>query len=166
MKIHRALMILAAAAALSGCATPRGTSVKGLEIPIEKAAIRLSADVREGGYKLVSTDELKKWIDEGRAVTIVDTLPAADRARIGHIANSVNAPMPMTEKELTPAATDALLAVAGTDKERAFVAYCGFVACRRSHHAAKALADAGFKNVFRYPGGTVAWTEAGHPLVK
>lgn len=73
--------------------------------------------------------------------------------------------MPKTEAELAAADKDNLLKVAGSDKEKTIVVYCGFVACR-STIAATILADNGFKNVYKYPGGIVAWEEAGYPVSK
>ncbi len=143
-----------------------GTSPKGKEVPIEKAAVKLFADVKDGGYKLVEIDELKKWIDEGKTLTIISTLPAEDDQSMGKIPSAVNGAMPKTEKELTQADKDALLKAAGTDKGKTVVLYCGFVACRRSHIGAKILVDNGFQNVYRYPGGIVGWLEKGYPITK
>jgi thiosulfate/3-mercaptopyruvate sulfurtransferase len=152
---------------LSGNASAAlGTSPMGKEIPIEKAAIKLVADIKDGGYKIVSTDELKKWIDEGKALTIISTLPAEEDKALGLISSAVNGVMPKTEKELTPADKNALLKAAGTDKDKTVVIYCGFVACRRSHIGAKILVDNGFRNVYRYTGGIVGWQEMGYPVTK
>jgi rhodanese-related sulfurtransferase len=165
--VRIALLSAVAAFAATGCASLRqGTSAKGLELPIEKAAIRFAADVREGGYKVVPADELKKWLDAKRKLVVVDTLPADERAALGHIEGSVNAPMPKSEKELTPADKERLLAAAGPDKDAAIVLYCGFVACRRSHHGARILLENGYSDVNRYPAGIVGWMEAGYPLAK
>jgi rhodanese-related sulfurtransferase len=168
MKFARTLLLISVAAfAAGGCATTRpGTSVKGLELPIEKATIAFASDMREGGYKAVPTDELKKWSESKKRMVVIDTLPAADRARLGFIPGSVNAPMPKSEKELTPEAKAGLLAAAGADKDVPVVLYCGFVACRRSHTGAKLLVENGYKDVYRYPGGIVGWIEAGGPLEK
>jgi len=151
--------------ALVGCNSP-GTSPKGLEVPIEKAAFKFAADVKEGGYKIVGTEELKKWLDENKKTTIISSLPAADDKAFGTIPSSVNAAMPKTEKELTQADKDNLLKAAGSDKEQIIVIYCGFLACRRSHIGAKILVDNGFQNVYRYPGGITAWKEMGYPITK
>lgn len=143
-----------------------GTSPKGKEIPIEKAAIKLVADVKDGGYKIVSSEDLKKMIDGGKALTIISTLPAEEDKDLGTIPAAINGAMPKTEKELTPADKDALLKAAGTDKNKTVVLYCGFVACRRSHIGSKILVDNGFKNVYRYTGGIVGWLEMGYPVTK
>lgn len=167
MKIIHVLAVVAfMSLTLVGCATVPGTSSKGLEIPIEKAAVKFAADVKDGGYKIVNTDDLKKWIDEGKKMTIISALTLTDDQTIGKLPGAVNGVMAKTEKEVTQAEKDNLLKVAGTDKDTTIVVYCGFVACRRSHLGAKLLVENGFKNVYRYPGGTTAWGEMGYPLVK
>lgn len=142
------------------------TSPKGLEIPVEKATVKFVADVKDGGYQVVDTEELKKWVDEGKSMTIISTLPASDDKALGIIPGAVNGTMPKTEKELTAAEKDNLLKVAGADKAKTIVIYCGFIACRRSHIGAKILVENGFQNVYRYGGGVIAWKEAGYPLKK
>lgn len=154
------------ALALSGCASTHGTSPKGLELPIEKASFKLAADVKDGGYKLVGTEELKKWLDQGKKVTIVSSLPLMEDRELGTLPGAVNGAIPKTEKELAQADRDNLLKVVGSDREKAVVVYCGFVACRRSHIGAKILVENGFQNVYRYPGGITAWQEMGYPLTK
>jgi rhodanese-related sulfurtransferase len=149
---------------LAGCAVTHGTSPKGLEVPIEKASVKFSSDVKDGGYKIVATDELKRWLDEGKKMTLVSALPAAEDKSFGTLPAAVNGAMPKSEKELTPADKDKLLLTAGSDKEKAIVIYCGFVACRRSHIGAKILVENGFRNVYRYPGGITAWQEMGYPV--
>lgn len=151
---------------MSGCASTHGTSPKGLEVPIEKAAVKFFSDIKDGGYRVISTDELKKWLDEGKKLKIISTLPAAEDKEFGVLPSAVNGAMPKTEKELTPADKDNLLKVAGNDKEMLVVMYCGFVACRRSHIGAKILVENGFKNVYRYPAGITGWSESGYPLTK
>lgn len=142
------------------------TSPKGLEIPIEKATVKFVADVKDGGYKPIDTEELKKWLDEGKDVMIISSLPPSDDKAIGTLPGALNSSLPKTEKELTAAEKDNLLKVAGADKQKTIVVYCGFVACRRSHIGAKILVENGFQNVYRYAGGVIAWKEAGHPVKK
>jgi len=145
---------------LSACATI-GTSPKGLEVPIEKAAIRFSADVKDGGYRVVTTEELKRWLEDGKKMTVISTLTAAEEREFGAIPSAVNAVMPKSEKELNPEDLEMLLRAAGSDKESTVVVYCGFVACRRSHIGAKLLVEKGYKSVFRYPAGIAGWKESG-----
>jgi thiosulfate/3-mercaptopyruvate sulfurtransferase len=149
-----------------GCAATHGTSPKGLEVPIEKATIKFSSDVNSGGYKIVDTDQLKKWLDEGKGITIISALPAQEDKSFGTLPLAINGEMPKNEKELTQADKDNLLKAAGSNKEKIIVIYCGFVACRRSHIGAKILVDNGFQNVYRYPGGITAWQELGYSVTK
>ncbi|HBL52946.1 MAG TPA: sulfurtransferase [Syntrophaceae bacterium] len=134
---------------MAACAG-HGTSVKGKEIPIENAAVKLAVDVKASGLRLITTSELKKSLDEGKKITIISTLPAAEDKAFGKLPGALSAPLPKTEKELTPADKDNLLKIAGADKEKEIVLYCGFVACRRSTIGAKILVDEGYKNVTKY----------------
>jgi len=148
-----------------GC-TSIGTSPTGQEVPFEKAAIKFVSDIKEGGYKVVGTEELKKWYDTGKKMIIISALPATDDKEFGTLPSAVNGAMPKSEKELTQADQNNLLKAAGMDKDRTIVVYCGFIACRRSHIGAKILVDNGFANVYRYPAGIAGWQEMGYPLVK
>ena len=151
--------------AIVGCAG-HGTSVKGKEIPIESAAVKFVSDVKDCGYKIVDTAGLKKWLDEGKKIIIISTLPVSDDKALGKLPSALNAPIPKTEPELTPADKDNLLKVAGSDKEKTIVIYCGFLGCRRSHIGAKILVDGGFKDVYRYPAGIIGWKEMSYPVEK
>jgi thiosulfate/3-mercaptopyruvate sulfurtransferase len=139
-----------------------GTSPKGLEAPIEKASMKLITDVKDGGYKLIGAEELNKMLTENKNLILIDTMPkeAFDKIRIK---GAVNSPVAKTEKEFTPAEKQNMLKVAGNDKSRTIVVYCGFTACRRSHLGAKALVENGFTSVYRYPGGMIGWKEYGYP---
>ncbi len=165
-RIFRTSLIAVAAFAVTGCAASMGTSPKGLEIPIEKAALKFAADTKANAYKIVTTEELKKWVDEKKKMTIISALPAEEDAAIGKLPGAVNSMIPKTEKELTPADKERMLKAAGSDKGQAIVVYCGFVACRRSHIGATILAENGYTDVYRYPAGLTGWKEMGYPLTK
>ena len=53
-----------------------------------------------------------------------------------------------------------------TNKDKKKVIYCGFVACERSHVGAVLAKEAGYKNVYRFPGGIAAWLDAGNSIDK
>jgi rhodanese-related sulfurtransferase len=154
------------ALALVGCTSGKGTAPKGSEVAIEKAAVTFAEDIKNGGYKIVSTDELKKWSDEKRKMLIISTLPVADDKDQGRIPSAVTSTMPGAEKDLTQADKDLLIKAAGLEKDKTIIVYCGFVACRRSHIGAKILVDEGFTNVYRYPAGILGWKEMGYPTAK
>jgi len=163
--LHRCLALSLALFALSGCAS-LGTSPKGLELPIEKAAVRFTLDVKEGGYRVIMAEDLKSWLDTGKKVVVISAMPPVDDRNLGTIPGAASAAMPRSEKELAPEDKERILRAAGNDKEGLIVVYCGFVSCRRSHICAKLLVENGYKNVYRFPAGIVGWTEAGYPLAK
>jgi rhodanese-related sulfurtransferase len=165
LNVSLALFFALSLSACAGMGGKIGTSPSGLELPIEKASLKLVDDAKSGGYKLVSTEELFKWTSEKKEIVIIDVLPR-DEYDKGHIPGAVNSPLPKTEKELTPFDSESVLKAAGSDKEKSIVLYCGFVACRRSHLGAKTLAENGFKNVSRYPAGITGWKEMGYPVEK
>ncbi|NWF75235.1 MAG: rhodanese-like domain-containing protein [Nitrospirae bacterium] len=137
------------------------------EIETEKIAVNFAKEVERGGYKFVSTEELKSWLDQKKNVLIVDTMPYEDSYKKQHIPGAVQFEFPIPEvttlDEKTKAAFEKLL---GPDKKRLIVIYCGFTKCTRSHNGAMWAVKLGYKNVYRYPGGIKAWMEADYPVEK
>jgi thiosulfate/3-mercaptopyruvate sulfurtransferase len=158
---------------LSGCSSQSsvpartvGTAVDGNELNIEAASIKLANGVVEGGYALISTEDLKKMIDEKQDMIIVDTMPADSFAK-GHIPGAVNAELPKTGlKDATDEQKSAFVKVLGEDKNKKIIVYCGFVACARSHAGAILAKENGFANVLRQPGGIIAWKDAKYDVEK
>jgi len=162
MKKYGMIVVLLSVLALAACAGV-GTSPKGLEAPIEKASMKLMSDVKDGGYQLVNSEELNKWISAGKPMLLIDTMPAEAFAK-ERIKGAVNSPVAKTEKEFTPAEKRSILKIAGADKSKLIVVYCGYTSCRRSHLGAKTLVENGYTSVYRYPGGIVGWKEYGFPV--
>jgi hypothetical protein len=48
------------------------------EVEKESGAVKLVREVQRGGYDVVTTEELKNWIDSGKNMLIVDTMPYED----------------------------------------------------------------------------------------
>ncbi|KGP75947.1 sulfurtransferase [Desulfosporosinus sp. Tol-M] len=143
-----------------------GTSPNGSEIAIEKAAMKFMKDYQAGGYKLVSTEDLNKWVSEKKDMIIIDTMPADNFAK-GHIPGAVNAVLPKTGMaDATVEQKAAFIKLLGTDKNKIIVVYCGFVGCARSDVGAVLAVKEGFTNVYRVPGGSVAWEEAKYAMEK
>lgn len=138
-----------------------GTAKDGNELTIEQASMQLIKAVDEGKYKLVSTEDLKAWIDKKEDMIIVDTMPAKSYDK-NRIPGAVNAELPVKLDETTPEQKDAFIKALGTDKNKKVVLYCGFVKCERSHVGALIAKEAGFTNVYRQPGGIIAWIDAGY----
>jgi len=137
------------------------------ELDTEKIAVNFAREAERGGYKIVTTEELKGWIDEKKNMLIIDTMPYEDSYKKQHIPGAVNFEFPIPEvkslDDKTKAAFEKLL---GTDKNKLIVFYCGFTKCTRSHNGAMWAAKLGYKNVYRHPGGIKAWMEADYPVEK
>ena len=55
------------------------------ELGTEAIAVKFAREVKRGGYQIVTTEELKGWIDEGKDMFLVDTMPYADSYQKNHI---------------------------------------------------------------------------------
>ena len=137
------------------------------ELETEKVAVSFAREVARGGYKIVSTEELKAWIDSKKNMLIVDTMPYEDSYKKQHVPGAVQFEFPKEEitnlDDKTKAAFEKVL---GSNKDRVIVIYCGFTKCGRSHNGAMWAVKLGYKNVYRYPGGIKAWAEADYPVEK
>jgi rhodanese-related sulfurtransferase len=142
------------------------------EVEKEAGAVKLVREVQRGGYNVVSTEELKKWIDGGKDMVIVDTMPYEDSYRKNHIPGAVQFLFPIPEmkqwdnKETGGKSEQDFIKLLGSDKDKTIVIYCGFVKCTRSHNGAAWAVKLGYKNVYRYPGGIFAWKGANYPIIK
>jgi len=137
------------------------------ELETEQSAVTLAREAERGAYKIVTTEELKKWIDEKKNVLIIDTMPYEDSYKKQHVPGAVNFVFPIPEvTTLDDKTKESFLKLLGPDKERPIVIYCGFVKCTRSHNGAMWAEKLGYKNVYRYTGGIKAWMEADYPVEK
>jgi rhodanese-related sulfurtransferase len=158
-----AVFLIAGVVASAGC----GENKFQKEVETEKSAVGLARQVKAGGYELVTTEELKKLIDDKTDLLLVDTMPADDYAK-EHIAGAVNFGLPKEDmnewnaKEASDKTEEDFAKLLGHDKDKLIVIYCGFTACGRSHNGAMWARKLGFTNVKRHPGGIFAWKGAGH----
>ncbi len=160
---------------VAGLAAPAGAFLDGKfkkEVEKETGAVKLIREVQRGGYDVVTTDELKKWIDSKKDILIVDTMPYEDSYKKQHVPGAVQFLFPIPDmKEWNTKETDGktqedFKKLLGDDKDKPIVIYCGFVKCTRSHNGAAWAVKLGYKNVYRYPGGIFAWKGAGYPVEK
>jgi thiosulfate/3-mercaptopyruvate sulfurtransferase len=137
------------------------------ELDTEKIAVTFAREAARGGYGIVTTQELKGWIDQRKSMLIVDTMPYADSYVKQHIPGAVSMVFPIPEmKTLDDKTKVDIEKLLGPDKNRLIVFYCGFVKCTRSHNGAMWAVKLGYKNVYRHPGGIKAWDEADYPVGK
>ena len=168
-KVTLALSSILLAASLAGCSSNSSDGVvrtyKDGKEADEKAAVKLVKAVKTGDYNLMSVDELKKAIDGKEEMVLVDTMPAKSFEK-SHIPSAVNAVLPVKVEDVKPEEKAAFLKALGDNKDKKIVVYCGFVGCERSHVGAVLAKEAGFKNVYRFPGGIAAWVDAGNSVEK
>jgi rhodanese-related sulfurtransferase len=142
------------------------------EVKKEADAVKLAREVQRGGYDVVTTAELKKWIDSEKDMLIVDTMPFADSYKKQHLPGAVQFLFPIPDmkdwdtKETDGKTQEDFKKLLGDDKNKLIVIYCGFVKCTRSHNGAEWAVKLGYKNVYRYPGGIFAWKGADFPVEK
>jgi len=140
------------------------------EVTLEKntvIAANLTMQTLAGGYKLVTTEELKKWMDDGKKVVIVDTMPFEASYAKSHVPGAKQFLFPIPDmpewdvKETDGKSQADFEKLLGPDKDATIVIYCGFVKCTRSHNGALWAKKLGYKHVYRFPGGIYAWKGAG-----
>jgi rhodanese-related sulfurtransferase len=142
------------------------------EVEKETDAVKLVREFQRGGYDVVTTEELKKWIDSGKEMLIVDTMPYEDSYKKQHVPGAVQFLFPIPDmkewdsKETEGKTLEDFNKLLGDNKDKPIVIYCGFVKCTRSHNGAAWAVKLGYKNVYRYPGGIFAWKGADFPIEK
>lgn len=140
------------------------------EVVKETGAVKLVREVQRGGYDVVTTEELKQWIDAGKDMVIVDTMPFEASYKVNHVPGAVQFLFPIPDMnawntgETDGKSVEDYAALLGPDKDKTVVVYCGFVKCTRSHNGAVWAKKLGYKNVLRYSGGIFAWKGAGYPV--
>jgi hypothetical protein len=67
------------------------------EVEKETGAVKLVREVQRGGYDVVTTEELKKLIDYGKDMLIVDTMPHEDSYKKQHVPGAVQFLFPIPD---------------------------------------------------------------------
>jgi rhodanese-related sulfurtransferase len=158
-----------------GLAAPAGAFLENKfekEVVKENGAVKLVREVQRGDYDVVTTKELKQWIDSGKDMLIIDTMPYDASYKKGHVPGAKQFLFPIPDmqtwdtKETNGKSKEDFEALLGSDKNKTIVIYCGFVKCTRSHNGAAWAVKLGYKNVYRHPGGIFAWKGADYPMEK
>lgn len=147
-----------------------GTNKFQQQAALEEKAVTLARQTAEGGYGLITTDELKKLIDAKKDVLIVDAMPYQDSYAKGHIPGAVQFEFPKepgmkewSTKDTGGKSQADYEKLLGEDKDKPIIVYCGYVECGRSHNAAVWAKSLGYTDVKRHPGGIFAWKGRGYP---
>ena len=141
------------------------------ETDIQKIAINLSRQTIEGGYKLLTIDQLKTMIDAKEDFILIDAHPRREFV-LGYIDGAINFGFQSKhtgewDKDLDidgGASQQKFRKILGDDPAKKIVVYCGFTKCGRSHNAAWWMKFMGYTNVYRAPGGITGWKDAGYPF--
>jgi len=147
-----------------------GTDKFKEEVVKEQEAVKLTREVQQGGYGILTTEELKAKIDAGTDMLIIDTMPYEDSYKKMHVPGAKQFLFPIPEmkewdsKETNGKTMEDYKKLLGPDPKKLIVIYCGFVKCTRSHNGALWAKKLGYTNVFRHPGGIFAWKGAGYPV--
>ena len=168
MRFRHLMTMLALVALASVALTPSAWSKNKFEKEVEKesGAVKLVREVQRGRYDLVTTTELKAWMDAGKKMLIIDTMPYAASYKKNHVPGAKQFLFPIPDMDTwdakeTDGKSEADYAeLLGPDKDLPIVVYCGFVKCTRSHNGATWAKKMGYTNVYRYPGGIFAWKGA------
>jgi len=142
------------------------------EVDKEQVSVKLVREVQRGGYDIVTTEELKGWMDTGRDMLLIDTMPYEASYKKAHIPGAKQFLFPIPDmnawdtKETAGKTQKEYIQLLGSEKDKIIVVYCGFVKCTRSHNGAAWAKKLGYKNVYRYPGGIFAWKGADYPTGK
>lgn len=143
-----------------------GSSKFKNEVEKEAGAVKLVREVVQGGYDVITTDELAELKTSGKDIVVVDTMPYEASYKKNHIPGAVQFLFPIPDmaewdtKETADKTQQDYEALLGDDKDKTIIIYCGFVKCTRSHNGAVWAKKLGYKNVYRYPGGIFAWKGA------
>jgi rhodanese-related sulfurtransferase len=142
------------------------------EMETEEIAVKLVREVQKGGYGIITTSELKKLIDSGKDILIVDTMPFEASYQKNHVPGAKQFLFPVEEMTKWNTAQtggktqEDYKVLLGPDLSKTIVIYCGFVKCGRSHNGAAWAAKMGYTSVMRHPGGIFAWKGADYPCKK
>ena len=170
MKKTLITLLVAASFCFGGNAFAFGTSKFEQEVTTESSAVKLVREVQQGGYDVITTEELHQAIAANEDILIIDTMPYEDSYKKNHIPGAKQFLFPIPEmsewnSEETGGKSEAdYAALLGADKNKKIVVYCGFVKCTRSHNGALWAKKMGYTNVFRHPGGIFAWKGADYEV--
>ena len=98
----------------------------------------------------ISREELKKDLDNGRDLTLIEALPE-NYWREAHLPGSIQIDYTEIQEK-----SEIML----PNKEAKIVVYCASAECQNSTKAARTLESLGYKEVYEYVEGKQDWTEA------
>ncbi len=106
-------LVLTLVLAFGGFQSVFANTIDGVkENQTDKIAYTYTSETLSGKYKVTDTEELKGWVDSGKKMVIVDTMPDKSyNTTNGHITGAVNAEVNLTNPGMTDAQKSNLLKV-------------------------------------------------------
>lgn len=153
------VMALAALFVMAGTAFAEQFSDKALKTADEMknlAGQKVEMPATMEGVKNITTDELKKMMDEGKAVVILDNRPEKEY-EAEHIPTAKRVGVDELLKHGIKEAE-----AAGVNKDDVIVNYCNGIKCWRSPASSTLLLDAGYKNIYWLRDGIPEWIRKGY----
>lgn len=105
-------------------------------------------------YGLINTEDLKKSIDEGIEMTVVDARNPEEFQEV-HIKGAISIPVKQWDKYAFQLPSE---------KGAKIIFYCNGVKCGKSKDAAQKALAMGYENVLIYAEGMPVWEEKGLPI--
>lgn len=113
-----------------------------------------NASAKSVGVGLISTEDLKKDLDTGIEMTVVDARNPEEFQEV-HIKGAISLPVKQWDK---------FVSRLPSDRATKIVFYCNGVKCGKSKKAAKKAIAMGYENVLIYAEGMPVWEEKGLPI--
>lgn len=148
--------VIFAAAGIAFAADYSADVLKKSDEMKQLAAQKKEMPAEMAGVKKITTDELKKWLDEGKKFVILDNRPAKEY-ETEHVTTAKRVGVDELLKN-GPKEAEA----AGVKKDDIIVNYCNGIKCWRSPAASALLLDAGYKSVYWYRDGIPEWVRKGY----
>src|SRR3989339_1227927 len=99
MKMQKVLItVLIAGLLVFGMAGGAMAAWGSKELETEKIAVTFAREVERGGYKILTTEELKSRVDQKKPMLIVDTMPYEDSYKKQHLPGAVQMEFPIPER--------------------------------------------------------------------
>jgi rhodanese-related sulfurtransferase len=125
----------------------------------------------EANPEINSAADLKAMMDKHPQLLLVDAVPHI-HYRLEHIPGAQNFEFPNGMMESWDTARtggktlEDFKTLLGSHKKRPVVFYCFGTICSRSAQGVEWARKLGYENLYRFPGGIVAWKKAGYPVAK
>jgi rhodanese-related sulfurtransferase len=138
------------------------------ENEIEEIVVKIHHEAEQGGYDLLSVNELNQMLASKENFVLIDAHPK-NQFDLAYIDGADNFEFQGTfthkwNEDAPSGSQEAYKALLGENLNRKVVVYCGGNKCGRSNTAALWAKELGYHHVFRMTSGIKGWQDAGFPV--